>query len=154
MTAGLSAAHRQSQLVPVQPPRNRENSAHERELESVDAEVKAHEATHLAALGAVAGGPASFDYLILPNGEKIAVGGSVPVNVSPVPGDPEATIRKAKILIEAAYAVGMPSAADMQVAAEAYEMEVAAQGQLDQAGQDRQDQPPGQQDGPQHEWVA
>ena len=116
------------------------DSAHDRELESVDAEVKAHEATHLAALGAAANGPASFDYLILPNGERIAVGGSVPVSISPVPGDPEATIRKAKILIQAAYAVGMPSAADMQVAQQAYEMEVAAERELDQTSQEQDNQ--------------
>jgi hypothetical protein len=100
-------------------------------LEQIDGEVRAHEATHLAALGAVAGGGASYSYVIGPDGERYAVGGSVPAAVSPVPGDPEATIRKAKALIQAAYAVALPSSADMRVAAEAYQMEMAAQKTLD-----------------------
>jgi hypothetical protein len=102
-----------------------------RRLENVDAEVRAHEAAHLAALGAVAGGGASFSFVIGPDGERYAVGGSVPAAVSPVPGDPEATIRRAKALIQAAYAVAMPSSADMRVAAEAYRMEVQAQKELE-----------------------
>ncbi len=101
-----------------------------RELEQVDAEVRAHEATHLAALGAAAGGGASYSYVLGPDGERYAVGGSVPAAASPIPGDPEATIRKAKALIQAAYAVALPSSADIQVAAEAYRMEIEAQKEL------------------------
>jgi hypothetical protein len=99
-------------------------------LSQIDLEVRAHEATHIAALGVLAGGGPSFDYLIGPNGERYAVGGSVRVNLNPVPGDPEATIRRAKVIIQAAYAVGMPSAADVRVAAEAYEMEMEAKREL------------------------
>jgi hypothetical protein len=106
------------------------NMIADEKLSQIDAEVRAHEATHLAALGAVAGGGASFDYLIGPDGTRYAVGGSVHVSLSPVPGDPEATIRRAKAIIQAAYAVGMPSAADMQTAAEAYQMEMEAQREL------------------------
>jgi hypothetical protein len=57
--------------------------------------------------------------------------------MSPVPGDPEATIRKARTLIQAAYAVGQPSAADLRVAAEAYEMEMQAQREMERS-KDRQ----------------
>ena len=100
-------------------------------LESIDLEVRAHEAAHLAAAGTAAGGGASFDYVIGPNGERYAVGGSVRVVAQPVYGDPEATIRKAEALIRAAYAVSLPSAADMRVAAEAYQMEMDAKRELE-----------------------
>ena len=99
-------------------------------LESVDLAVRAHEAAHLAALGAAAAGGASFSYLIGPDGQRYAVGGSVRVVATPVPGDPEATIRRAKALINAAFAVGVPSPADMRVAAEAYEMEIQAKQEM------------------------
>jgi hypothetical protein len=101
------------------------------ELQQADAGVRAHEAAHLAAAGAYASGGATYSYARGPDGRLYAVGGSVQVNLSPVPGDPEATIRKAKALIQAAYAVGQPSAADLRVAAEAYQMEMEAARQLD-----------------------
>jgi hypothetical protein len=99
-------------------------------LEAIDGAVRAHEAAHMAALGAAAAGGASFSYLVGPDGTRYAVGGSVRIVASPVPGDPEATIRRAKALINAAYAVSMPSPADMRVAAEAYQMEMQAKREL------------------------
>jgi len=102
----------------------------EQELREADAEVRAHEHAHLAALG---GGVVTYDTGIGPNGTSYAVGGGISVSLSPVPGDPEATVRKAKILIQAAYAAGQPSAADMMVAAEAYQLEIQAQREVDRA---------------------
>ena len=96
-------------------------------LQEADAEVRAHEHAHVAALGK---GAIVFTTVIGPDGSAYAVGGRVAVDLAPVPGDPEATIRKATMAIRAAYAVGEPSAADMRVAAEAYQLEVAAQRQL------------------------
>ena len=96
-------------------------------LQETDAEVRAHEHAHVAALGS---GVIVYDTVIGPDGSAYAVGGGVAVDLKPVPGDPEATIRKARMAIQAAYAVGEPSAADMRVAAEAYQLEVAAQRQL------------------------
>ena len=96
-------------------------------LQQADAEVRAHEHAHIAALGK---GVIVYSTVIGADGSAYAVGGSVAVDLTPVPGDPEATIRKAKMAIQAAYAVGQPSAADMRVAAEAYQLEVAAQKQL------------------------
>ncbi len=116
-----------------------------RKLEQVDAEVRAHEATHLAALGAAAGGGASYSYVIGPDGERYAVGGSVPAAAHSIPGDPEAAIRKAKALIQAAFAVALPSSADMRVAAEAYRMEIEAQREL-RPGNVKKRRP--------HEWFA
>jgi hypothetical protein len=102
----------------------------EQQLQAIDAEVRAHEHAHLAALG---GGIVTYDTVIGPDGNPYAVAGGVPVSLSPVPGDPAATVRKAKILIQAAYAAGQPSAADMRVAAEAYQLEIQAQRELDRA---------------------
>ena len=96
-------------------------------LQEVDAEVRAHEHAHVAALGK---GVIVYDTVTGPDGSTYAVGGGVSVDLDPVPGDPEATIRKAKAAIQAAYAVGEPSAADKQVAAEAYQLEAAAQRDL------------------------
>jgi hypothetical protein len=97
-------------------------------LQEADAEVRAHEHAHIAALGK---GVIVYDTVIGADGSAYAVVGSVAVDLTPVPGDPEATIRKAKMAIQAAFAVGEPSAADMKVAAEAYQLEAAAQRQLE-----------------------
>jgi len=91
-------------------------------LSAVDAHVRSHENHHLAALGADAAGGAVYDE----TAGGYAVGGSVKVDLSPVPGDPEATIRKAQRIAAAAMAPANPSAADMRVAARAYALEMAA----------------------------
>jgi hypothetical protein len=97
-------------------------------LQEADAEVRAHEHAHAAALGK---GVIVYDTVTGPDGNAYAVGGGIAVDLTPVPGDPEATIRKARSAIQAAYAVGEPSAADLKVAAEAYQLEAAAQKQLE-----------------------
>ncbi len=99
-------------------------------LQAIDGEVKAHEAAHLAAMGGNAAGPVRYDYVMGPDGNMYAVGGSIPVNLRPVPGDPEATLRRAQALINAAFAPGDPSGADMQVAAQAYQMEMDAKREI------------------------
>jgi hypothetical protein len=99
-------------------------------LQDIDAAVKAHEKTHLLILGGYAKGTIQYDYIILPNGEHYAVGGSIGVDLKPVPGDPEATIRKARIVRWAALGPNVPSVADKQIALEAYQMEMQAQRQL------------------------
>jgi hypothetical protein len=83
----------------------------------------------VAALGA---GAATYTYLLGPDGTRYAVGGSVAVDLREVPGDPQATVEKAKAAIRAAYAVGQPSAADLRVAAEAYALEAKAQRELEE----------------------
>ena len=100
----------------------------ETRLQDEDAEVRAHEHKHAAALGK---GVIVYDTVIGPDGTSYAVGGGISVDLQPVPGDPEATIRKAKSAIQAAYAVGEPSGADLRVAADAYQLEVAAQKDLE-----------------------
>jgi hypothetical protein len=100
-------------------------------LSNIDGEVRAHEQAHLAALGPFAKGSVEYSYIIGPDGQMYAVGGSIAVDLQPVPGDPEATIRKAQAIIRAAYAPTSPSGPDMHVAAEAYRMEMEAKAQLE-----------------------
>lgn len=84
-----------------------------------DREVRSHEQKHLAALGGAAAGPIIYDTATGPGGESVAVGGRIAVDLAEVPGDPEATLRKANAVLAAARAPGDPSAADLRVAANA-----------------------------------
>jgi hypothetical protein len=54
------------------------------------------------------------------------------VDLEPVPGNPEETIRKARQVRRAALAPGDPSAADMKMAARAYRVEQDAKQELEQ----------------------
>ncbi|MCC6587286.1 MAG: hypothetical protein IT168_11390 [Bryobacterales bacterium] len=96
-------------------------------LKKIDRDVHAHEQAHLAAAGAYATGGASFQYTTGPDGQRYAVAGEVPIDTSPVPGDPEATIRKARVIQAAASAPADPSSQDRAVAAAAAQMESRAQ---------------------------
>lgn len=100
------------------------------EAASRDAEVRGHEKAHLTALGANAASGINLITRRGPDGRTFAVGGSVNVDMSPVPGDPEATVRKANEIINAALAPGNPSAADMRVAARAYRMAASATNEI------------------------
>ncbi len=91
-----------------------------------DAEVRFHEKAHLQALGPYAASGVNLITQRGPDGQSYAIGGSVKIDSSPVPGDPEATVRKARSIIHAATAPGNPSAADMRVASQAYRMASAA----------------------------
>ena len=68
------------------------------ELKRRDGEVRAHEQAHAAAGGAYAGMP-SFEYQTGPDNQRYAVAGEVPIDASPVAGDPAATIDKIDLLI-------------------------------------------------------
>jgi hypothetical protein len=69
------------------------------------------------------------------------VGGHVSVDLEPVPGNPEATLRKARALQRAAFAPGQPSSADMRVAAEAYRLEQEAQQEIRERREERSEGP-------------
>ena len=99
-------------------------------LSIIDATVRSHEQAHLALLGPYARAGPQYSYIILPDGRRFAVGGSVSVDLKPVPGNPEATIRKAKAVRRAAHAPMQPSSADMHVATEAYRVEMQAKQEL------------------------
>jgi len=101
-------------------------------LRQRDQEVRLHEQAHLAAAGPYARGGPSYTYQTGPDGRRYAVGGEVPIDLSPVPGDPQATLRKAHTLRRAALAPAHPSAADQAVAARAAALAVQARQELRQ----------------------
>ncbi|HZX15890.1 MAG TPA: putative metalloprotease CJM1_0395 family protein [Pseudomonas sp.] len=100
-------------------------------LVSRDQEVRTHEQAHAAVGGRYAGAP-SYTYERGPDGKRYAVGGEVGIDTSPIPSDPEATLRKMEVVIRAALAPAEPSAQDRQVAAQAQAQMVEARAQLAQ----------------------
>lgn len=99
------------------------------ELAARDREVRAHEQAHAAIAGQYAGSP-TYSFVRGPDGVSYAVGGEVSIDTSPIPGDPEATIRKAQQLSRAANAPADPSSQDASVAALAAQMEQQARVEL------------------------
>ncbi|MCR4665993.1 MAG: catalase [Desulfovibrio sp.] len=93
-----------------------------KELQQRDQEVRHHEEAHKAAAGPYSEG-VSYDLTTGPDGKQYAVGGSCAIDTSPVPGDPEATLRKAQQIKRAAKAPAEPSSQDMKVASEANQLE-------------------------------
>lgn len=99
------------------------------ELKARDREVRAHEAAHQAVGGQYAGA-ISYTFQRGPDGAQYAVGGEVPIDVSPVPGDPQATIEKMRVVRAAAMAPAEPSGQDRAVAAEAMQVMLKAQSEV------------------------
>ena len=99
------------------------------QLKVRDREVRLHEAAHAAVGGRYAGSP-SYDFTRGPDGRNYATGGEVSISTSEVPGDPQATIEKARVIQAAALAPAQPSSQDRQVAASAAQMEVQARAEL------------------------
>lgn len=95
-----------------------EHQAEVRELQQRDREVRTHEQAHKSAGGAYAGS-IHLDYTTGPDGKRYASSGHVNIDVSPVKGDPEATLRKMQVVQRAATAPADPSGADRSVAAQA-----------------------------------
>ena len=100
------------------------------ELRARDAEVRAHEQAHVAAAGPYANGAPKYEYQTGPDGKQYAVGGEVSIDTSPVPGDPDATIRKAQVIKRAALAPRNPSPQDIKVAGQAAQLEAQARQEL------------------------
>lgn len=101
------------------------------QLSQRDRQVRAHEAAHQGAAGGL-GGAAHFEYQTGPDGKRYAVGGEVPIDVSKVAGDPQATILKANRIRNAALAPADPSAQDRAVAAKASALAAEATQELHQ----------------------
>jgi hypothetical protein len=101
------------------------------DLKARDLEVRAHEQAHKS-VGGQYTGAISFSYQAGPDGKRYAVGGEVPIDVSPIPGDPQATITKMTIVSAAATAPAQPSAQDQMVAAQAARIMSEAQAELAQ----------------------
>jgi hypothetical protein len=99
------------------------------ELKRRDAEVRAHEAAHLAAAGSLAIGGAQYSYQSGPDGKQYAIGGQVNLDTSRA-SSPDATIAKAQQVQRAALAPSNPSPQDVKVAAQANQMMMEAQREL------------------------
>ncbi|MDS1309361.1 MULTISPECIES: putative metalloprotease CJM1_0395 family protein [Marinobacter] len=99
------------------------------ELKARDREVRAHEAAHQAVGGQYAGAM-SLSYQRGPDGAQYAVGGEVSIDMSPVNGDPQATIEKMRVVRSAAMAPAEPSGQDRAVAAQAMQVMLQAQSEL------------------------
>ena len=125
--------HEESPLSSNQTP---EKQAEVAKLRKRDREVRTHEQAHIAAAGGVAKGGATFTFQKGPDGKQYAVGGEVNIDTSPVPGNPEATIRKAKQIRSAALAPADPSAQDRAVAASATALEAQARQELNKEEQE------------------
>jgi hypothetical protein len=99
------------------------------DLKARDREVRAHESAHQAVGGQYAGS-ISYVYERGPDGAQYAVGGEVSIDVSPVAGDPQATIEKMRVVRAAALAPAQPSGQDRAVAAEAMQQMLQAQSEM------------------------
>jgi len=115
-----------------------EEKAQVDELKQRDREVRAHEQAHAAVGGAYASAP-SYEYESGPDGNRYAVGGEVSIDVSPVSGDPEATIQKMEVVKRAALAPAEPSPQDRAVAAQADQTRLQAQAELQQQRAEEQE---------------
>jgi hypothetical protein len=100
-----------------------------RALQLRDKEVRSHEAAHAAAGGQYAGSP-SFSYTKGSDGRSYVTDGEVSIDISSVPGDPEATLQKANQVRAAALAPAQPSSQDMKVAQKAQMMAAKARQEL------------------------
>jgi len=100
------------------------------QLRKRDTQVRRHEQAHLVAAGQHAIGSAQYTYQIGPDGQRYAIGGEVQVDMAPVRGDPDATLRKAQQLQQAALAPVDPSGADRNAAMAAAQMVQQARQQI------------------------
>ncbi|HEB28611.1 MAG TPA: hypothetical protein ENI05_12700 [Porticoccus sp.] len=103
---------------------------HLQNLQQTDKAVRAHLAAHLAAAGALARGGANFSYQTGPDGQRYAVSGDVQIDMSPLQGDPQATLAKGEQIRRAALAPAQPSGQDISVAASAARMTAEARIEL------------------------
>jgi hypothetical protein len=134
----LRASHERHQAPrgdePAKPPADEETQESRerervRELVLRDREVRAQQHSHAAAAGVLAGVP-TFTYQVGPDGRLYAVAGEVKIDTSPVPGDPEATLRKAEQIEQAAFTPGDPSPEDRRAAVMAAAMAARARQEL------------------------
>lgn len=96
------------------------------ELQQRDQEVRNHEQAHKTVGGPYAGA-ISYQTVTGPDGREYAVGGEVQIDVSPVPNNPEATVRKMDVVVRAALAPAEPSSQDFAVARAAQGIRLQAQ---------------------------
>lgn len=92
------------------------------QLKSIDRAVRAHELAHQTVGGRYVTSGASFQYERGSDGRNYATSGEVSIDTSEIPGDPQATLVKAQVVLRAALAPVNPSSQDRQVAATATSM--------------------------------
>jgi hypothetical protein len=92
------------------------------ELEQTDSAVRRHEMAHVSDGGRYITSGANFTYKKGPDENNYEVGGEVGIDISPIPGDPQATIQKERQIKSAALAPASPSAQDIKVASSAAAM--------------------------------
>ena len=119
---------------PLKDPAERQQIA---KLQARDAQVRAHEAAHIAAGSGVVAGGASFTYQRGPDGRMYAIGGEVPISVQGS-DNPKESIRKMRQVVAAALAPADPSPQDYAVAAGARSQEMKALQQLRKEQQEQQ----------------
>jgi hypothetical protein len=98
------------------------------DLSTTDQKVRSHESAHQSAAGSL-GGAVSYTYRTGPDGKSYVVGGEVSVDMT-AGRTPQETLAKAEQIRAAALAPADPSPQDLSVAAEAAQMEAAAQQEL------------------------
>lgn len=111
---------------------DQQQQAKQKEIEALkarDQEVRTHEQAHQGAGGQYASSP-SFTLSKGPDGKSYATGGAVQIDITPVAGEPAATIRKMQQVRSAALAPAEPSGQDRSVAAKASQLEAKARGEL------------------------
>jgi|GEM_PF-4030881 len=130
----------------VHKPAHQEHTPEERRileaLKRRDAQIRSREAAQQAAAEGLSRGGAQFSYEVGPDGHAYAVDGEVPLDTSPIPGDPDATAQKMRRIQRAALAA-QPSARDFSVAAEAGREAKQAEQEARQAMRDK-DRLPGE----------
>lgn len=99
------------------------------EMRRREQEVITHERAHQATGGQYASAP-QYSYRRGPDGDVYVADGEVSIDLSTIPGDPQATIQKAQQVRAAALAPSEPSGQDMRVASAAMQMALDAQRQL------------------------
>jgi hypothetical protein len=109
--------------------RQREEERQLRELAAEDRRVRLQEQVYSALAGRHAG-ISHYQYVRGPDGSHYAVSGEVSVDLNEVPGDPRATLEKARQIRRAAYAPLEPTEAYRRVAAQAARLEADARAQL------------------------
>ncbi len=115
------------------------------QLKSIDRAVRAHELAHLTVGGRYVVSGASFQYERGSDGRNYAVAGEVSIDTSEIPGDPQATLTKAQVVLRAALAPANPSAVDRMVATQATSMIQQARVDLMRQSDQQDESPVGQQ---------
>lgn len=99
------------------------------QLQNRDREVRTHEQAHSSVGGNLAGAP-NLSFTTGPDGQRYAVSGEVSIDVSSVPNDPAASIRKFELVQRAALAPANPSSQDRKVASQAASSAVQSRSEL------------------------